>query len=91
MRINRLFICVCLGACTQFPALDDAEGPGVADAAYPRLLTVDELRGIPASSATLDLQAAVLDRVAALRARAARLRGPVIDGRTLNRMARGVR
>lgn len=91
MRIKSIFICVLLGACTQFPALDDAEGPGVAEAAYPRLLSVRELGAIPTGTASIALQAAVQDRVSALRARSARLRGPVIDRRTRARMARGVR
>lgn len=92
MGIRALLVCVVLAGCAQFPALEDVEGPGVADAAYPRLLSVSELRAIPASSATIEVQTSVLDRIAALRARAERLqRRPVIDRRTRARMARGVR
>lgn len=92
MGIRRLLVCCLLAGCAQFPALEDVEGPGVADADYPRLLSVSELRSTPASTATIELQSSVLDRIAALRARAARLqRSPVVDRPTRARMARGVR
>lgn len=50
MKLTRFAICAALAGCTQFPELADSEGPGVADAAYPRLLSVSELRAIPDST-----------------------------------------
>ncbi|MDO6731320.1 hypothetical protein Q4577_14910 [Marinovum sp. 2_MG-2023] len=95
MHLIRLCLCLVpltlvLG-CTQFPALDNSEGPDVAAAAYPRLLSIEELRAIPDSTTTLEVQTSLLGRLAALRARAAGLQSPVIDRATRSRMARGVR
>ncbi|MGY3439386.1 MULTISPECIES: hypothetical protein [unclassified Marinovum] len=98
MRLTRISLCLCLGpllgaglvACTQFPDLASSEGPEVEAAAYPRLLSVDELRVTPTSTTTVALQTSLLARVQSLRARAARLEGPVIDRATRARMARGV-
>lgn len=92
MRLTRIFLCIALVGCTQFPELADSEGPGVDAAAYPRLLTVNELRAIPESTTSVAVQTSLLDRLAALEARAARLRArPVIDRATRARMSRGVR
>lgn len=91
MKLTRFAICAALAGCTQFPELADSEGPGVADAAYPRLLSVSELRAIPDSTTSPEIQVSLLGRLQALEARVARLRGPVIDRATRTRMDRGVR
>lgn len=91
MHLIRYSLCLALAGCSDFPDLAGAEGPGVADATYPRLLTAQELRAIPASSETLTVEASLLARIRALEARAARLGGPVVDRATRARMARGVR
>lgn len=91
MRSPLVICLIALTGCTQFPALEDVESAEVKDAAYPRLMTAAELRQIPESQISVEIQGAVLDRVAALRARAARLQRPVIDRATRQRMARGVR
>lgn len=91
MRLIRFTFCLALLGCTQFPELADSEGPEVDAAAYPRLLSVDELRAIPESTTSIDVQTSLLGRLRALEARVARLRGPVIDRATRARMARGVR
>ncbi len=90
MRLIRFSFCLGLAACTQFPELADSEGPEVAAAPYPRLLSVEELAMAPAAVTTPELRGSLLARVARLEARAARLRGPVIDRATRARLARGV-
>ncbi|MGR3271621.1 hypothetical protein [Thalassococcus profundi] len=82
---------LCLSACAEFPELDATATPGVATAAYPQLLPLETLLDGPAPRATPDLRAGVEGRAASLRARAARLRGPVIDAATAARIERGVR
>ncbi|WP_094021755.1 hypothetical protein [Maliponia aquimaris] len=62
-----------LGGCAQFPELDAAQTPGVADAPYPRLLPLEALLNGPAPRASEAAIATVEGRVGALRARAARL------------------
>ncbi|WP_323766231.1 hypothetical protein [Marinovum sp.] len=95
MRLIRSSFClglmVCtLIACTQFPELAESEGPDVASAPYPRLLSVEELAAVPEARTSLALTRSVQARIRGLEARAARLRGPVIDRATRARMARGI-
>ncbi|WP_146590000.1 hypothetical protein [Puniceibacterium confluentis] len=79
-----------LCACAQFPELDSTQTPGVATAPYPRLVPIETLlQGAP-PRATPEMRAGVLGRAGALRARAARLSGPVVDAATRARMRRGV-
>lgn len=91
MRLIRFALCFALLGCTQFPELAGSEGPEVEAAAYPRLLSVDELRAIPESTTSIEVQTSLLGRLRALEARVSRLRGPVIDRATRVRMSRGVR
>ncbi|TNF18200.1 MAG: hypothetical protein EP318_19410 [Rhodobacteraceae bacterium] len=91
MQSIRFALCLALLGCTQFPQLDGSEGPEVEGAAYPRLLSVEELRAIPESTTSVEVQTALLGRLRGLQARVARLRGPVIDRATRARMTRGVR
>ncbi len=81
-----------LGGCTSFPELDETVGPGAKGAAFPNLVPIGTLtRDVGLSqSAQSDLESNMEQRVNALRARAARLSGNVIDRRTKSRMARGV-
>jgi len=91
----RLILCcfLAVSACAQFPALDGVVPPDVANAPYPDLVP---LAPVVARAATSESNAAfaqedITSRLAALRARAARLRGPVIGPQTRARMMRGVR
>ena len=79
-----------MAACTQFPELDATATPGVAETPYPDLLPLERLLAGGAPLATPDMRAGVEARAAALQARAERLRAPVIDPRTRDRMDRGV-
>jgi hypothetical protein len=88
-----IFPLVLLGACTQFPVLDDSVPDALARAEYPDLVPLDPLLAglsdAPANNA--QIEANLQGRVAALRARAARLRGPIVDSATRARMRAGVR
>lgn len=63
-----------LSACTQFPELDAAQTPGIGQAPYPKLISLDGLLVGPEPRATVDVITNVQGRVAGLQARAARLR-----------------
>lgn len=82
-----------LPGCAQFPRLDAAISDAARAAPYPDLLPIGHLR---AATATPDPGSAagpageLAARVAALRARAARLRGPVIPPQERARMQRGI-
>lgn len=81
-----------LAACTQFPALDSTITPALDAADYPDLvplgpvLSATKITGVEPAQAT----AAIDSRVAALRTRAARLRGSVLTGRERQRLAQGL-
>ena len=84
-----------LGACTQFPELDGTVAPTDADAPAPDLVPLAPLlaqanQGSDTASAAQSAQTALTPRLAALRARADRLRGPVIPAAIRARMLRGV-
>jgi hypothetical protein len=85
-----LAICVLAGGCTQFPELDALETPGIADADYPALLPISELLTTEAPRAVPELRDAIQGRVAALRARAQRLSGPVLDAPTRRRLSKEI-
>ncbi len=83
-----------LGACAEFPALDGTVAPEVTAGEYPALVPLDPLlarAGAPDNSRAAGAEAALAPRIAALRARAARLRGPVIPAPIRARMVQGVR
>jgi hypothetical protein len=76
-----------LSACTQFPDLDQATSDQTRRAPYPELLPVEDLRAQVAAPRVTDQTTQSLEaRAAALRARAARLRGTVIDGTSRARL-----
>ncbi len=93
MRIIFTIALIGLGACAPFPDLDDRIDATARTADFPTLQPLDPLLArvasntgtiTPASEAQFDT------RVANLRSRAARLRGPVVDSATRARMRRGV-
>ncbi len=95
MRLAPLLMFVLLTACARFPALDATLDETARAAPYPQLQSIDPLlaqsaalgptgRNSPAALASAEAQ------IAGLRARSARLRGPIIDPATQSRMARGV-
>lgn len=90
-----LILLLALSACATFPELDASIDDAARAAPYPELVPLQPIlaranalgttgRITPASEQAFDA------RVAGLRARAARLRGPVVDAATRARMRRGI-
>lgn len=80
-----------LVACTEFPELDAALSVEARAAPYPMLLPVEELKArVDAPRIAPKTASGIEARVAALRARAARLRGTVLDSPTRARMQAGI-
>jgi len=92
MRAAFLSLLLGLGACAEFPSLDDRISATARDAPYPRLTNIDPLLAqastpVPATNPVAqDINA----RIARLTQRANTLRGPIIEPATLARMRRGV-
>ncbi|WP_281983330.1 hypothetical protein [Thalassorhabdomicrobium marinisediminis] len=86
-------LCLTLAACAEFPALEGRVSPAVANAPPPELVPLGPLlaRADAAERGAATVPAALSGRIAALRARADRLRGPVIPPATRARMQRGIR
>jgi hypothetical protein len=84
---------IALAACAEpYPVAPDLVASG-ADAPWPALVPVEQIAAqVPPPGAAADpAPAQAIDsRAARLRARAERLRGPVIDPETESRMRRGV-
>jgi hypothetical protein len=83
---------IALSACAEFPALDGTVSPAQTNAPVPNLVPLASLiqqANVDGSASTLD-EAAISARIANLRARASRLRGPVIPTSARARMLRGV-
>jgi hypothetical protein len=70
-----------LTGCTQFPALDRTITPAMEAADYPELVPLDPLlAGIRDSAVDpVEMETALSGRLARLRAKAARLRGPILS------------
>jgi len=86
-----LCLALILASCTQFPELDSQLSDNAKNADYPTLLPVEHLlAGVDQSQISPEMQAGLTARIANLKARAARLRGRVIDSGTRQRMAQGV-
>ena len=85
-----LFGLIALQACTQFPELDARVPASELKGAYPKLLPLDQLLDAPAPQVTPKTIGNMQSRIAGLRARAARLKRPVINAPTKARMRRGV-
>ncbi len=81
-----------LAGCTDMPDLDDRLTPAARSAPYPALVPVEPLLAQASADQQItdDTAPALQSRVAGLRARAARLRGSVVDGSTRSRMGNGV-
>jgi hypothetical protein len=77
-------------ACTQFPDLEHRTDAAALEAPFPDLIPLGGLLAAAPAPSALVLAAPSADRLARLRARAARLRGPVIDRMTRIRMTRGI-
>lgn len=93
MRALLLSVLILPGACATLPdpggrlsaAANESAAPPELVPLAPLLAAADGITITPEVSLT------VQNRAAALRTRAARLRGPVVDPATRQRMARGVR
>lgn len=89
---RHLILCLMLAGCADAPSLDGCISAAAAAAPYPTLEPLAPLlaraalpgRITPVSTIQMDGSAA------ALRARAAALRGPVVDAATRARMQRGI-
>ncbi|MEQ6248516.1 hypothetical protein ABMC89_06465 [Sulfitobacter sp. HNIBRBA3233] len=97
MRSQHLFLALCLAlplvaGCTTFPALDRTITPALEAAPYPELVPLGPvLARAQAEGVAPERANAALDRrIAALRARAAGLRGSVLSGRERQRLAQGL-
>lgn len=81
----------CVAGCADFPELDDRFDETSRQAAYPDLVPVETLTGALAPlRIAADTQDRLEMRVAALRARADRLRGSVIDAPSRARLSQPV-
>jgi hypothetical protein len=90
-RIASLVTVLALAACTDFPALDAAVSRRPDPGPAPDLLPIDTLLSATAG-ARLDASdgAALAARAERLRARAALMRGPVLDPETRARLAAAI-
>ena len=86
MRTLALF--VLLSACAPFPEVDRIESPAARSAPFPPLLPVAAFDVAPDARLTATTGPALDDRVAALRARAESLRGPVLSATDRARLRR---
>ena len=76
-----------LVGCSDFPELDAAISPAARQAGYPSLLPMGPLMtDVAEVQITEETTATLHARASNLRARAARLRGPVVDSATRARM-----
>ena len=76
-----------LAGCSDFPELDAAITPTARNAEYPSLMPIDQLVADAQDVQITEQTVTTLKgRAGSLRARAARLRGPIIDSATRARM-----
>lgn len=81
-----------LAGCSSFPELDDAISPAARAADYPTLKPIDQvINGAHDVQITEQSIATLQGRVNRLKARAARLRRPVIDATTRARMRSAIK
>lgn len=79
-----------LTGCDPFPTFEVSESARAA--AYPDLVPVEEITGqVPAQAIAPETSSDLTKRAARLKARAARLRGSVVDAETQRRMQTGVK
>lgn len=85
-----LLLCLTLGACVEFPQLDDRVAEADRTAPFPDIIPLSQIltqaEAQVAPPAPRDLGA----RIADLNARADRLRGTVVDAATRARMRAGI-
>ena len=87
--MTRYALLFLLAGCSTFPQLDDRISPAAEAAPYPDLVALAPI--LAAADGAAGRSPPVLaGRLAALRARATALRGPVVDPATRARMRRGV-
>ena len=80
-----------LSACSSFPELDATVPAHMEQADFPRLVPVEPLLAASEEvQITPETESGLMARANALRARAARLRGPIVDHGTRARMRAGV-
>lgn len=86
-----LALCAALAGCAAHPELDGTVSDEIRDASYPDLVPIETLAAqMQDNRITPEFGPAIELRVARLKARAARLRGLVIDRDTRARMAGGI-
>ena len=76
----------CVTACAQLPSIDETVSASVRDEPYPDFLTIDEIEAAPVVR-KVDL-GPIQDRIAGLKSRAARTRGPVLPASIRAKMKR---
>lgn len=86
MRLAAIALAFSLTACADFPELDETITAEMRDADFPRLATISQLRQTPEPRITEATGASLTARVAALRARASRLRGSVLGSEVRQRL-----
>ncbi|MDU8929979.1 hypothetical protein RXV86_21550 [Alisedimentitalea sp. MJ-SS2] len=80
-----------LSACASFPELEGTVPTHMEAAEFPKLVPVEPLlAGSQEVQITPETESSLVARANALRARAARLRGPIVDRGTRARMRAGV-
>ena len=86
-----LFFNAALTACSQFPQLDDTVSTSARNAAYPDLVPVENIQNqVPEARIEATDAMDATARAARLKARAARLKGAILDDATRQRMDAGV-
>ncbi|MEL7011739.1 MAG: hypothetical protein AAFO72_00510 [Pseudomonadota bacterium] len=95
--LSIVFVAASLGACSTFPEIDSQISPEVQSAGFPTLLPVQDLRTqvargpIEPREQPIIVQAEQIDnRASALRARAASLRGDVIEEEDRDRLDKDI-
>ena len=86
--MRALPLLIALAACADFPEVDALESAAARNAPFPALLPTAAFEGGPAPRLSPATGAALEGRIAALRARAAALRGPVLTAADRARLRR---
>lgn len=92
MRLAPTIAALILAGCTTFPELDGTVDPSLRGAPYPDLVPLSGLlaQADAGTNRGPEIEADMTSRIAALRARAAGLRGAVIPASVRARMLGGV-
>ena len=82
-----LALATLIPACSQFPDLDDATGKSALNAPYPDLVPAETIHAAAATTTVTETTAPQFEaRSASLKARAARLRGAVLNEEDKDRL-----